>query len=68
MLPVSGGAVLQNESHERSNPLDEFLAELTRIARAYGFGINHEAEIFIMEQDDFLFAYGCNKDGQLERL
>ncbi|WAC59426.1 hypothetical protein [Brevundimonas sp. SL130] len=46
----------------------DFLRDLTSIANKHDLGINEDAELFVMEAEDFSFRYTCNEVGRLERL
>ena len=51
-----------------AHSLSDFLADLTLLSSRHGLGINENAEIYLMEFEDFSFSYSCNSDGRLQRL
>lgn len=50
-----------------NNDLDGFLTALTDLSRTYGFAISNAPELFMMEREDYAFAYRCDADGRLVR-
>ena len=47
--------------------LEGFLSALTDLSHSYGLAVSGAPELFLMERDDYAYAYVCDADGRLVR-
>ena len=67
----TGNVIMAQQSNSRpaqeSEPekLNEFLAALSELSAKYGIGITGDPVLFVMEKDDFAFAYRVDPESNL---
>ena len=52
-------------AHETRDKLEVFLSKLTTLSRDTGIAIAQPSDLFLMEPEDYAFAYICDEEGRL---
>lgn len=54
------------DSAQEQVKAQEFLAALTALSRQYGIGITGDAQLFVMERDDYERIYRAGRESQVD--